>query len=287
MALFAGFGVDFSQVGSACPRPRASPGKVDAGAMNRWNGPAESAGLTGWFTTLIFCRAARPASGPGRWQVFCVTGQTIPGSNHHVRKGDQTIPNPLRAFFVAISHSSKYHVWLRIRWRIGIRPNSFSSSPGNSPAGPTLRSMGPEACNSVSTRRKPERRTDECGQQMAAVARLSAPLPRLLRAITSLAAARPPSHTDGPDRFSTAGFASRLAPASLLGRGFGLARLPLTVRWGLLADRWEKWRLCGLGHECWPPTFGLFAKDAGKVRFSGEQEPESLDTVELAGFKGT
>jgi hypothetical protein len=22
--------------------------------MNRWNGPAESAGLTGWFTTLIF-----------------------------------------------------------------------------------------------------------------------------------------------------------------------------------------------------------------------------------------
>src|SRR5262245_41458522 len=67
---------------------------------------------------------------------------------------------------------------------------------------------------------------------MAAVARLSAPLPRLLRAVTSLAAARP-------------------------------------------------------GQECWLPTFGLFAKDAGKARFPGEQEPESLDTVELAGFKDT
>src|SRR5438132_11167838 len=109
---------------------------------------------------------------------------------------------------------------------------------------------------------------------MAAVARLSAPLPRLLRAVTSLAAARSASHTGVPDLPRTAGFASRLAPASLLGRGFGLACLRLTVRWGLLADRWEKWRLCGLGHECWPPTFGLFAKDAGKVRCPGEQEPE-------------
>src|SRR5262249_1689826 len=98
-----------------------------------------------------------------------------------------------------------------------------------------------EACNSVSSKRKPERRTDEWGKQMAAVARLSAPLPRLLRAITSPAAARPPRHTDGPDRLSTAGFASRLPPRSLLGRGFGLGRLPLTFRWGLLADRWEKW----------------------------------------------
>ena len=35
--------------------------------MNRWNGPAESAGLTGWFTTLIFCRAARPYSEPYAW----------------------------------------------------------------------------------------------------------------------------------------------------------------------------------------------------------------------------
>jgi hypothetical protein len=34
-----------------------------------------------------------------------------------------------------------------------------------------------DACNSVSSKRKPERRPDECGQQMAAVARLSALTP--------------------------------------------------------------------------------------------------------------
>src|SRR5690349_7935795 len=45
----------------------------------------------------------------------------------------------------------------------------------------------------------------------------SAHLPRMLRAVTSLAAARPAGHTDGPHRSRTAGFAF----ASLLGREFG------------------------------------------------------------------
>ena len=30
--------------------------------MNRWNAPAESAGLTGWFTTLISCRRIASAA---------------------------------------------------------------------------------------------------------------------------------------------------------------------------------------------------------------------------------
>src|SRR5271170_6224775 len=78
-----------------------------------------------------------------------------------------------------------------------------------------------------------------------------------------------------------------LHPASLLGRVFGLVRLRLTARWAPLADRWEKWGLGGLGDECWPPTFGLCAKDAGKILFPGEQEPEPLDAIELAGFQDT
>jgi hypothetical protein len=38
-AYFTGFGVDFTPPRSASSGPRASAGKVGAGARNRWNGP--------------------------------------------------------------------------------------------------------------------------------------------------------------------------------------------------------------------------------------------------------